>query len=241
MASCFKCAVLDGNTNDVESIGVCKACYSLACIDHGTRLRAGSRFECVLCLPTSMRTSANVVIHDTYSPLPPGTGGGTQPTAGAPGDPSGGGAREFASSADFASKEPRIARCSSEHRTAARSIVDPLVNALAATAGDDTALASLVQKVVVTSDEATVAYATARMKEVSIALKTASLTERLDRDLLADALGVGAWAVGAALTRGGTQDLGIEEIPADRAAHVSDPYTQILLGVWSRQYSRAMA
>src|SRR5205814_2263320 len=121
-------------------------------------------------------------IHETYGPLPPGAGGVTEP---APGDPSGGGGtREYASSEQFETAEPRIAERSREHRRAARSITSRLVDRLIAAADNDAEIADFARSVVVTSDEATVAYVSSRMKEVCVALKTAQRADRLDRDLL---------------------------------------------------------
>src|SRR5690348_3894642 len=117
MASCFKCAVLEGTVGDVEAIGVCSRCNSMACVDHGTRLRRAAEFRCVLCLPADMFDSTGLVLHEAYRQRPSDDRGGG-PAARTPAGPSpfggGGGASAsaFESSDDFERSAPRIAEAS---------------------------------------------------------------------------------------------------------------------------------
>jgi hypothetical protein len=238
MASCFKCAVIDKVVGDADPIGVCKRCNSLACVDHGTRLKKGAEFKCALCLTSNMLDAAGLVRHEVYGPPPADDrGGGTgvpTPVGPSGGGGSGGGAPavvEFESSADFERAAPKIAKASESHRAEARDIVDPLVEKVRALR-DDPDREREVARIVVTSDPATIAAVDEEAVEVSDELRAAEEEGLLKRDLLADTLGVAAWAIGA--------EVG-EEISVADIEMIPDRRLQFLLRAWSHYFTGAIA
>jgi hypothetical protein len=234
VASCFTCAVFNKSVDDADPIGVCRVCNALACFQHGTRLKKGPQFQCALCLPRTVRNSAYVVRHETYGPPPGGGGGGGRVPvpAGPPDDDDGGGALvvEFESSEDFERSAPQIAEASRAHRMHAREDLGRLL-ALVTGLDDAPDRQEVLGRIIVTSDVATFEAVDQQAAEVGAELRAAQAESRLDPELLADAMGVAAWAIGA--------EVG-DELSVDAIEMIPDRQLQFLLRA-SNFYARASA
>ena len=229
MASCFKCAV-DQATGAADPIGTCGDCSSLACFDHGTRLKAGREFKCVLCVTTDMIDLATgSIIHDTYDP--PGGGDSGAVVAG-PDDDGGGAGAEPSRTAheEFESHllTQRIADASAEHRAWASQAIEALLERTRAF-GDDSQRPTMLAEIAVTSNERTrLAIEAAGLETI----QTLASTDGLDYELLADAVGVANWAIGE---KPGA------EMSVERIDLVRDRRVRFLLRVESRYFARAVA
>jgi hypothetical protein len=244
MPSCFKCAVVDGSTADADPIGVCLVCNSLACYDHGTRLKKAAHFECVLCLPKQILTSAGLVRHEVYPGQPPGDRGGPGvPAAPEAPDRGGGGgaAREFVSTREFEQLEPQVAERSLVHRTAARAIVEPLVERMAGLADNPAGREQEAGRLAVTSDRASVAELDAVAAELALELQEAMASGGLDKGLLADALGVAAWAINTPIAGDVAGNMAIESMSVNLIGLIADLRLQLLLRAWSEHFTFTVA
>lgn len=229
MASCFKCEVVDKTAVPADPIGVCASCHSLSCADHGTRLRGVPEFKCVFCAPWDLKTAALRIIHETYDEPPPG-GGDRGPRMPSPRDPGPGGGREVwvpavASHEEFerSVSTARIAKLSGKHRRQAAEQLGDLLEIMERFR-DREEQATMVEKLAATSDKATRARVRiAGMRSAEI-LALAREAELLDRELLADSIGLAAWAIGARIGR---------QMSVDRILLVPDAELQFLLRVTS--------
>jgi len=229
VASCFICAVVDNATAEADPIGVCKKCFSLACIDHGTRLKQAIEFKCALCLPEVMLDSAGLVRHDAYEPRRPGDRGGGGLPSGEPAEPRlprgpGGSAvsREFESHAQFEEVERRLAQATQDHRLAWGNVINDVIDRVARFEHDPRRREE-IQYVVKTSAPTVIDELEKTGVEVSREVQRAEKARVLDRELVADALGVASWAIGAKPQLGGT------ELAVDQVALIGDERVRFLV------------
>lgn len=228
VASCFTCAVFNRSVGAADPIGVCRVCNALACFEHGTRLKKGPEFQCALCLPKSLVDSALVVTHEAYGPPPGGGGGGVGVPVGGPRDGDDGGDRvAFDSHGDYERSVPQIAAASRQHRLRAREDLGRLLDLV--TGLDESPDREVVlRRIVVTSDVGTYEAIDRLAGEVGEELRSARAEGRLDHELLADALGTAAWAIGA--------EVG-DELSVDAIEMIPDRRLQFLLRA-SNLYAR---
>jgi|GEM_PF-3932702 len=229
MASCFKCSVVDKVGFEAEPIGVCANCHSLTCVDHGTRLRGVPEFKCVFCATADLKTAAGLIVHETYEPPPGGHGGGLHEPAPTEPGPDGGDVvpvLALASHEEFENSisTSRIAELSADHRGQAAETLDSLLE-LVERFGGDSAQDAMVSDLAATSDEMTRTAVHRAGVRVVHGLTRAVESDRLDRDLLADCIGLGSWAIGERVGA---------EMSVDRILLIPDLDVQFLLRVTSR-------
>lgn len=214
---------------------MCANCHSLACVDHGTRLRGVPEFKCVLCATADLKTAAWLILHETYEP-PPDEGGGPHAFDPVEPRPDGGDltpAPAVASHEEFETSisTARVAKLSAAHRAHAAEMLYPLLTQIERF-GSDAKRETMVAELAATSDEAS--RAAIRRAGISVAhgLARARESGQLDHNLLADGVGLGAWAIGEAVGA---------EMSVDRILLIPDAEVQFLLRVTSRYLVREVA
>jgi hypothetical protein len=221
MAVCYRCEVVTTATG-FEPVGACVKCNTFACKQDGERDTALGEFWCGECDVSRLSRSAGVPPMGTSPPGPPGGSApaGPAPGSGPPG-PGGGAARVlFASGAEFEERRPTIARESAEHRRLFHDDIEGIIGRLVGLRDDATERE--LARVDVGLDEQQVA-ATAQL--FGDQLREARSAGALDPELLADALGVAHWWIGADAGR---------EPHLEQLRHVSDPRIRVVLGRYMR-------
>jgi len=236
MASCFKCEVIDKFGESADPIGVCANCHSLTCADHGTRLRGVPEFKCVFCAPSDLKTAAFRIIHEAYPSPPDGGDRGTRMPGPAGPGPDGGDQAPVpavASHEEFESSPSteRIAALSADHRCQAIDLLDQLLEKIERFE-DAEERKKMVGELAATSDEATQARVGGAGISLAESVRRARKAERFDGNLLADSIGLAAWAIGE---RAGA------EMSVGRILLIPDHEVQVLLRVTSQYLAREVA
>ena len=217
--ACYRCVVvITADREPVrEPVGVCLRCGGMACERDGELDHLYPQFICGMCEPDRLSRSGGLPPHGPPGPGGGGGGLGGPTPAPPPSDPSGGGA-VYADSPEFASRRPRIAAESYEHRSVWKEDIERTIDELKELGIDERAVALVARHLGGELDPAGV-------RETALLLgnqlEAASEQGTLKPDLLADAFGVAGWAIGARPR---------EEPSAYQLRHLSDLRLRIVLG-----------
>jgi len=227
-AGCYSCRTISKKADD--PVGTCLGCGVFACELDGERDLSNQDFICGMCDSTRLSISSKLAQPPEEPPGRPedGPGGGVV-SAGVPTSPtSGGGAgaaiATYGSPEDFEGRRPMIASSSKAHRELYRQEIDRIVNQL-----EGLRAFGVAQRVSSDSRAAGLAEFDPRgvrraAQELGAQIHADNTRGVLSPVLLADALGVAAWAINAKV--GGQPAIG-------KIRHLPDPDLRLIVGLYT--------
>ena len=223
-AGCYSCRAITLRKDD--PVGACLECGAFACQDDGERDLLNQDFICGMC--DSTRLSISSGLPNPPEEPPEGPPGGGVPPAAPPSVPDGGGAGGaivvYASSEDFEGRRPTIAGNSAGHRMIFRDKIGEILEELSDLRDDSTAHELASDRRAAGLAEFDPRGIRRAARELGAQIYASRASGDLDPQLLADALGVAAWASGA--------DTGAQPT-IGQLRHLSNPSLRLIVGLYA--------